>query len=188
MTTRTRRLLGTLCVLAFALHSLSDGIEWQQGGFSPAQLWLNYVAFLPVPAVMLGLHAAQRPRVGLASLAGATLYGMAFIYFAHTSLLAVELSLPDYTKLWRHLGLRYTAHGALMVVGGLLFGGAALRARVFPVWTSLAFLAGIALNVALAMAAAPEAWQALGTMLRNFGLMGMGAWLLCAAGVDRRYA
>jgi hypothetical protein len=32
------------------------------------------------------------------------LYGVAFIYFAHTTLVALEESIADYESLWRKLG------------------------------------------------------------------------------------
>jgi hypothetical protein len=41
--------------------------------------------------------------------------GVAFIYFAHTTLIALEESIPDYEMLWRKLGSVYTFHGGLMV-------------------------------------------------------------------------
>ncbi len=44
---------------------------------------------------------------------------MAFVYFAHTTLLSLEESLPNYEVLWQKLGSVYTFHGGLMVVGGL---------------------------------------------------------------------
>lgn len=178
MTSSVDRWLGCFAIAAPLLHSATDVLEWQQRGFSVAQLWLNYLAFLPMPAVMLGLCAAQRPRIGGAGLVGACGYGVAFIYFAHTTLFALETATQDYAQLWHRLGLLYTAHGALMVLGGALFGVASLRARVFPPWTAAVFLAGVALNAVLALSGAPEAWQPVASALRNLGLMGMGAWLL----------
>jgi hypothetical protein len=87
----TRRLIALGAILAPALHSVTDVMEWVHGGFFPAQLWLNYLAFLPVPVVMLGLYAAQRPRISRLEMAGALLYGFAFVDFTHTTLLALAL-------------------------------------------------------------------------------------------------
>lgn len=172
------RLVGSIAIAAPLLHSATDALEWRQHGFSVVQLWLNYLAFLPMPAMMLGLHAAQRPRIGGAGLAGALLYGIAFIYFAHTTLFALETATHDYGQLWHRLGPLYTAHGAMMVLGGVFYGVASLRARVFPHWTAAVFLAGIALNAVLALTDAPEVWQPVASALRNLGLMAMGACLL----------
>lgn len=62
-------LVGVAALVAPLLHSLTDAIEWRQGGFSTAQLWLNYLAFLPMPGLLLGVAAIpeagampQRPR------------------------------------------------------------------------------------------------------------------------------
>lgn len=178
----TRALTGIGAIAAPALHTLTDLLEWGQGGFSPVQLGLNYLAFVPIPAVMIGLWAAQRPRIGRVGLAGAILYGAAFVYFAHTTLVALEASVPDYETLWSRLGPMYTAHGGLMIVGGALFGGATWRAGVVPRWTAGLFLAGVALNFALARLDAPELLHTLGTALRNAGLVGMG-WAILAGWV-----
>jgi len=51
----TGRLVGIAAIVFPILHSITDGMEWLQGGFSALQLWLNYLAFLPMPAIMLGL-------------------------------------------------------------------------------------------------------------------------------------
>lgn len=57
----TRKLVGWTAIVAPLLHTATGVLEWTQGGFSRAQLWLSYAAFLPVPALMRGLYAMQRP-------------------------------------------------------------------------------------------------------------------------------
>lgn len=170
----TRRLIALGAILAPALHSLTDVQEWVHGGFFPVQLWLNYLAFLPVPAVMLGLYAAQRPRISRLGLVGALLYGFAFVYFTHTTLLALVLATKTYADLWKHLGAIYTLHGVLMIVGGACFGWASLRAGVLPRWTATTFLLGVSINLLLGVLPAPELLQTIGTAVRNAGLIGMG--------------
>jgi hypothetical protein len=170
----TRRLIVLGAILAPALHSVTDVMEWVHGGFSPVQLWLNVLAFVPVPAVMLGLYAAQRPRISHLGLAGGLLYGFAFVYFTHTTLLALALQTPTYADLWKHLGSIYTAHGVLMIVGGVCFGWASLRAGVLPRWSATTFLLGLSINLLLGLLPAPELLQTIGTAVRNAGLIGMG--------------
>jgi hypothetical protein len=177
----TRSLTGIGAIAVPALHTVTDVHEWAHGGFSPAQLGLNYLAFVPIPVILVGLWAAQRPRIGAAGLVGALLYGAAFIYFAHTTLVALDTAVPDYEALWTRLGPMYTAHGTLMVIGGVLFGGATWRAGVVPRWTAGLFLAGVTLNIALALLDVPELLHTLGTALRNAGLAGMG-WAVLAGG------
>lgn len=168
------RLLAFGAIVAPALHTATDIVEVAQGGFSPVQLWLNYLAFLAMPAVMLGLWARQRPGIGLSGLLGALLYGVAFVYFSHTTLVAIETGAADYAQLWATLGRTYTVHGAVMVVGGLLFGWATARAGVFPRWTAAIFLAGVVANLLVALMPIADIVQTSGTALRNAGLIGMG--------------
>lgn len=172
-----RRLMGLGAMGAPALHTATDVAEWLQGGFSTWQLWLNYVAFLPMPALILALYVVQRSRVSTWAMAGAMLYGFAFIYFAHTTLVALSTGAADYAQLWGRLGGMYTLHGAVMVAGGLAFGLATARARVLPAWAAWCFTAGVAANLVIALAPLPELMQIAGSALRNVGLMGMG-WAL----------
>jgi hypothetical protein len=176
-----RGLVGTAAVVAPILHTFTDVMEWHQGGFSTTQLWLNYIAFLPMPWLLLGICSVRAGPLGAAALTGAVLYGFAFTYFAHTTLFALEVSARDYATLWHDLGSTYTVHGALMVVGGLLFAGAALRSKSLPVGAVALFGGGLLVNLALALIPAPELLQTVGTALRNAGLVGMGCSILARA-------
>jgi hypothetical protein len=173
-----RTVVGVAAILAPALHSVTDVMEWYHGGFTPTQLWLNYLAFLPMPWLLLGVYAAHDRRPGAAGLAGALLYGAAFTYFAYTTLYALDRQVPTYEDLWVQLGAVYTFHGGLMVAGGLLFGTSVLRAGWLPRPAVLLFLAGIVTNLVLAFVPAPDILQTLGSGLRNLGLMGMGHAIL----------
>lgn len=170
--------VGVAALIAPALHSATDFMEWWQGGYSPLQLRLNYLAFLPMPWLLLGLYAVHGRKPGMDGLVGALLYGAAFTYFAHTTLLALAEGVPDYAALWARLGGSYTAHGAMMACGGLLFGRAALRAGWLPRPAVLVFMAGILANLLLAILPGPELLQTLGSAARNAGLMAMGAAVL----------
>ena len=171
-------LVGLCALLAPPLHSLTDAIEWHQGGFSPAQLWLNYVAFLPMPWLLLGVAAIRAPRASAVAIAGAALYGLAFVYFAHTTLYALAERVGDYASLWERLGAAYTVHGALMVAGGLMFGASALRGAWLPRVAVVPFLVGIVMNLALALLPGPDILQVVGSAVRNAGLVAMGYAIL----------
>lgn len=153
-------------------------MEWLQGGFSPVQLWLNYIAFLPMPWLLLGIYAVREEELGPSALVGALLYGAAFTYFAHTALVALQSQAPDYEALWQQLGPTYTVHGAAMVVGGLLFAWAALRSPALPRLAVLLFGIGLLVNLGLAVVPAPDILQTVGTAIRNAGIVGMGYALL----------
>ncbi len=165
-------------MVAPGLHLVSDVMEWVGGGFSPAQLWVNYLAFVLMPFLMVGLYAVQRPRAGWGVLWGALLYGAAFVYFSFTTLYAVSEHVPDYAGLLHALGTLYTVHGGLMIVGGVLFAVTSWQAGVLPRPAVLAFSAGVLLNLVFSFLPVPEVSQTIGSTVRNVGLMGMGAWLL----------
>jgi hypothetical protein len=179
----TQQLVALGALIAPTLHTATDVMEWLQGGFSLLHLWVNYFAFLPVPAVILGLYAVQRPAIPLVGLIGALLYGFSFVYFSHTTLLALALHVPTYEALWTFLGVTYTIHGVVMIVGGGCFGWATLRTGVLPRWTAALFLAGLGLNLLFGLLPVPDLIQTIGTAIRNCGLVGMG-WTLARRSVS----
>ena len=140
--------------------------------------WLNYVAFLPMPWLLLGIYAVCEEELGVPALVGALLYGIAFTYFAHTTLFALAAHTPTYEALWQQLGPTYTVHGAFMVVGGLLFTWASLRAGGLPRPAVWLFGTGLLVNLVLALVPAPDILQTVGTTVRNAGLVGMGYAIL----------
>jgi hypothetical protein len=173
-----RVVVGVAAIAAPALHSLTDFLEWYQGGFSSVQLWLNYFAFLPMSWLLLGVYVVHDREVDMLGLVGALLYGVAFTYFAHTTLYALVDRVPTYEALWQGLGATYTVHGAIMVAGGLLFARSVLRAGWLPKVAVRLFAAGLVINLLLALLPAPEILQTLGTTLRNLGLMWIGYAIL----------
>ncbi|MEX1316114.1 MAG: hypothetical protein AB1Z22_03170 [Synechococcaceae cyanobacterium] len=106
------------------------------------------------------------------------LYGVAFTYFAHTALYALAERTPAYEALWQGLGPVYTLHGALMVIGGLLFSWSVQRAGWLPRSAIVLFAAGLLVNLILALTSAPEILQTIGTAIRNLGLVCMGIAIL----------
>lgn len=176
--------VGVAAIVAPILHSVTDVMEWYQQGFSRPQLLLNYLAFLPMPWLLLGICVTRDEPLGWAGLAGALLYGIAFTYFAHTTLHALATNAPTYEALWQQLGPAYTMHGALMVVGGLLFTGAALRTGGLPRIAVGLFGAGLLVNLVLALLPAPDILQTVGTAVRNAGLVGMGCAILSGSRGD----
>ena len=170
--------VGIAALVAPALHSLTDVMEWLHAGFSTTQLWLNYIAFLPMPWLLLGLYSAHEPRPNVAGLIGALLYGVAFTYFAHTTLYALAEQVPTYEALWSRLGALYTVHGTLMVLGGLMFAWSALRAGWLPRGALLLFAVGLICNFLVALLPVPDILQTIGSAARNLGLMAMGYAIL----------
>jgi hypothetical protein len=170
--------VGITALVAPFIHSMTDALEWYQHGFSVSQLWLNYIAFVPMSWLLLGLYAVHEPAPGALGLIGALLYGAAFTYFSHTTLFALYENVSTYEELWRRLGGTYTVHGALMVCGGLLFAWSALRAKWLPRFSVLLFLAGIIANLVLSYPPTPDILQTIGSAARNAGLVAMGYFVL----------
>ena len=173
-----RLIIGFATIIASILYILSDVLEILGGGFSASQLWINYVAFLPIPFLMIGLYAFQRPNSGWMSLTGAIAYGTSFIFFAGTTLYALVSKTADYSTLLEELGSIYTFFGGLMVAGGILFGMAVITARVLPRWTGWLLILGVSLNLLFSLLAFPDLSHIFASMVRNIAFVGMGLAIL----------
>ncbi|HEV8439468.1 MAG TPA: hypothetical protein VGT40_15355 [Methylomirabilota bacterium] len=168
------RPLVSLTALASSLAYIgSDVAELLGHGFSPAQLYVTYAAFVAVPFFILGLHALQGPRAGWLSLIGAVCYATSFIFYAGTAVYAIVAGTPDYETLVSEMGALYTFHGALLVIGGLLFGAAAIRAAVWPRWTGIALIVGVLLSLFLALVRLPDIMQTAASTIRSVAFVGM---------------
>ncbi len=132
LTSKVRQLVGITAIFAPGLHSVTDIMGWAQGGFSSFQLWLNYLAFVLMPFVLLGLYIVHKQAGKLLGLFGALLYGIAFVYFAHTTLYALTEHIATYELLLDRLGKAYIFHGLIMALGESLFVCSALREGWFP--------------------------------------------------------
>jgi len=165
-------LLGLLTVGGSVLYFLSDVIEAIQGGFSEGQLWLTLVGEAVIPIFVIGLAAAQRPRLGRIGELCALGYAYSFVVFTGTVVYALVNGTENYDTLTDKLGVLMTVHGAVMVVAGLGFGYAVLRARTLPAWTAHALMAGVVLLALTQTMAEPARLAAAG--LRDLGFAGMG--------------
>jgi hypothetical protein len=169
-------IVGWTAVVFSGLYFISDVIELRQGGFSTPQLALTLAAEAVIPFFVIGLYVLQRPRIGPLGRAAAILYAYTFAFFTGTVVFALAESLPDWDALVDRLGLWVTLHGILMVVAGLAFGLAVLRAGVFPRWTPVALMAGVVLIAA--SSGLPDVAQTAAAGVRDLAFVGMGAWVL----------
>jgi len=138
-------LVGLAAVVFSMLYLISDLMELGQGGFSTSQLVVTYVAEAAIPLFVLGLYAVQLPRIGRLGLISAVIYAYAFVYFTSTVVYALVERTSDWQALERRLGLWLAVHSALMIVAGIGFGVATIRARVLPWWTGMTLIAGMLL-------------------------------------------
>jgi hypothetical protein len=174
-------LIGVGTVAFSVLYLLSDVIELAQSGFSTAQLVLTYISEAAIPLFVIGVYAAQRPSIGRLGLLGAVGYAYTFVFFTSTVVYALVQHTTDFSALKNQMGGWIAVHSVLMVVTGLVFGYAVVRAGVLPRWTGWLLMLGmLAMVVATAL---PDVVQTGAAALRDVAFAGMGAALL---GVGRR--
>lgn len=173
-----RMLIGLSAVVFSALYLMSDLIELAQGGFSTAQLALTYAAEAAIPLFVIGLYAMQRPWIGRLGFIGAVAYAYSFIFFTSTVVFALVNGTKDWDALNAQLGWWVTIHGVVMVIAGLAFGLAVIRAGVFPRWSGAALMAGVVLVAA--SSALPAFAQVASAGVRDLAFAGMGTSLLLA--------
>jgi hypothetical protein len=170
------RVIGLTAVVFSVLYFVSDVIELAQNGFSKPQLLLTLVAEAAIPLFVVGLHWVQRPRIGRLGLGAAVAYAYAFVFFTGTVLFALVEGTSNWSALVDELGPSMIIHGAVMVLAGLAFGLAAVRAGVLPRWTGVTLMAGVVL-VAVSQGL-PDLVQTASAGIRDLAFAGMGASLL----------
>ena len=142
------RLVGLATVGFTVVYFVSDLIEVAQGNFSTARLVLTYLGEAAIPLFVLGLYAAQRPRIGRLGLFGAVAYAYAYVFFTSTVIYALIAGTANYKALSKVFGAWMTVHGIILLVGGLTFGMAVASSRVFPRWTGWCLMIGVVFVVA----------------------------------------
>jgi hypothetical protein len=166
-----------LSAIAFSLlYFVSDLIEYTQGGFSTPQLVLTLVAEAAIPLFVIGLYAVQRPRIGRLGLSGTVGYAYTFGFFTWTVWFALANGTRNWDSLVHRLDPWMTPHGVLMVVAGVAFGLAVIRAKVLPRWTGVMLIAGVVLVAA--SSGLPDLAQTASAGVRDLAFAGMGASLL----------
>ena len=176
------RAVGLAAVIFSGIYFLSDVIETIQDGFSGPQLVLTLVGEAAIPLFVMGLYVAQRPEIGRLGLISAIGYAYSFVFFTSTVVYAIVNSTADYSTLTGDIGASMTAHGAIMVIAGVGFGLAVIRAGVLPSWTGVALAAGVVAVAATQIA--PSGVQLMAAGIRATAFVGMGCALLTAHTVE----
>lgn len=140
--------VGLAAVAFSAIYFISDLIEVAQGDFSTFRLSLTYAGEAAIPLFVLGLYALQRPYIGRVGLAGALAYAYSYVFFTTTVVYALIARTRNYRALTKVFGAWMPVHGAVLVLGGLAFGVAVVRARVLPRWTGVCLMVGVVLVAA----------------------------------------
>jgi hypothetical protein len=175
--------VGLTAVVFSGLYFLSDVIELIQGGFSTPQLVLTLAAEAAVPFFVIGLYLLQRPRIGNLGLVGTIAYAYTFVFFTGTVVYALANTTRNWDQLVDQLGPWMTIHGVLMVVAGLAFGIAVVRAGVFPRWTGATLMAGVV--IIAASSGLSDLAQTAAATIRDLAFAGMGVSLLVRRRVKR---
>jgi hypothetical protein len=126
----------------------------------------------------------QRPRIGRLGLVAAVGYAYSFIFFTGTVVLALPTRTRDWDALVAQFGPWMTIHGALMLVAGMAFGVAVIRAGVLPSWTGVMLVVGVILVTASSVL--PAIAQTASAGVRDLAFAGMGASLLVTRRWQRR--
>jgi hypothetical protein len=171
--------VGWAAVAFSVVYWLSDVLEVVQGDFSTVRLCLTYAGEAAIPLFVLGLYAAQRPRIGNLGLFGAIAYAYSYVFFTTTVMYALVAGTRNYHALANVFGVWMTVHGLVMVLGGFAFGVAVIRAAVLPRWTGVLLMVGV---VAVAAAsAAPNIVRTIAATLPAAAFAGMGFALIVHA-------
>jgi hypothetical protein len=173
---RLRVPVGATALVFSLAYFVSDAIEAAQGGFSTDQLWLTLIAELAIPFFVIGLYLVQRPPIGRLGAVGAIGYAATYLFFVWTVVYPLIHDVADFDALSDVFGVWMVLGGAAMVVFGLAFGWATIRAGVLPRWTAVALMVGVIL-VAITQGA-PEGVQLIAAAVRDLGFAGMGGALL----------
>jgi hypothetical protein len=140
------------------------------------RLCLTYAGEAAIPLFVLGLYAAQRPRIGRLGLFGAIAYAYSYVFFTATVVYALAAGTRNYPALVKVFGASMTVHGLIMLVGGLAFGLAVVRAGVLPRWTGVCLMVGVVLVAAAS--GLPNIARALAETVPAIAFIGMGFALL----------
>ncbi len=170
------RVLGFITIVLTGVYLVSDLVEVAQGDFSTLRLSLTYAGESAIPLFVIGLYAVQRPQIGRLGLLGATAYSYSYVFFTATVVYALVAGTPNYRALTEVFGPWMTLHGVVMLVGGVAFGIAVVRAHVLPRWTGISLIVGV---IAVAAASGqPNLLRTLAEALPAAAFIGMGSALL----------
>jgi hypothetical protein len=132
---------------------------------------------------LIGLFAVQRPCIGRLGLVGAVGYAYAYIAFTATVVYSLVENVDDWAALTQRLETWFVVHGTIMVVAGICFGLAVVRAAVFPRWTGWTLIAGVVLVAATT--GLPDLVRTLAAAVRAMAFIGMGLATLTMASTSR---
>jgi hypothetical protein len=179
------RATGTWLVAAAAIffpvvYLVSDVIETAQGDFSTFRLTLTYIGEAGFPLFVIGLAAVLHQTLPPWAILGAVGYAYSYVFFTGTVVWALVAHTPNWETLGDDFGRWMTAHGAVMVMGGVAFGVGIARSGALPAWTGWALAVGVGL-VAVA-AGMGNLERTVAAAIPDAAFIGMGIALMRTSG------
>lgn len=171
-----RSVVGAAAIAFPLVYLVSDVVETAQGDFSTARLVLTYVGEAGFPLFVVGIAALVHREVPTWALLGAVAYAYSFVFFTGTVLWALVAHTPSWEVLGDDFGWWMTAHGAVMVLGGVLLGAGIVRSGALPAWTGWALAVGVVLVAAASGLGNLE--RTLAAAVPDAAFVGMGVALL----------
>jgi hypothetical protein len=168
--------VGVAAILFPIVYLVSDVVEVAQGDFSMFRLSLTYFGEAGFPLFVIGLAVLVHDWIPPWAALGAVAYAYSFVFFTSTVVWAIVARTPSWEVLGDDFGWWMTAHGAVMVVGGIAFGVGIARSGALPPWTGWALAVGVVLVAGASEMGNLE--RTLAAAVPDAAFIGMGVALL----------
>lgn len=169
-------LVGGAAIFFPIVYLVSDLIEVAQGDFTTFRLTLTYVGEAGFPLFVIGLCTLLRDRIPWWGVMGGIAYAYSFVFFTSTVVWALVAHTPSWEVLNTDFGWWMTAHGAVMVLGGIALGIGLARSEGLPTWAGYALAIGVVLVAAASGMGNFE--RTLAAALPDIAFVGMGITLV----------
>ncbi len=111
-------------------------------------------------------------------------YAYAFVFFTSTVVYALAAGSQNWQAVTDVFGSWLTVHGVIMVISGIAFGLAVIKAATLPGWTGICLIVGVALVAATAEM--PNAARTVAAALPDAAFIGMGGQYCVSVGESLR--
>lgn len=178
MNTTKKTIIPLITITAFALYIITDSIEIAQSAISSFQMIVTYICMAAIPFAVMGLYILDDKEGGALYLTGAVFISLSFIYFSGTASYALVEHINDYADVVKNLGFMYLLHGMILIIGGILFSVALLRAKIAHPIIAYGILAGSVVSLITGLFQLSEQFYIVGNYVRNVSFVFLGIWKL----------
>jgi hypothetical protein len=166
-----------------ALWIVSEAVEVAGGGISPPSMVLLIAGCLLLAVGVPSLHRAQAHRAGALSLTGAAMISVATALEALTD--TIGWGADNVEDIQAETGPLIPVFGVLLVLGGIAFGIAILRAGALPRWTGVLLIAAPPLLPVVNATGLPEVLTSVAKSLIGLAILGAAMAVLSSARQQR---